>query len=99
MCAILASYPELMDMVRRLFACCQRALRFYLFNDVNQIEAAQITQEVLSRKDAVVPNTFGTVVQDFSAVDFKSRRILDEAKYIPDESKQRIMHKTNLVFG
>jgi len=48
-CAILASYPELMDMVKRLFACCQRALRFYLFNDVDQQEPALIAQEVIQQ--------------------------------------------------
>ena len=37
MVAILASTHELMDIVRRLFASDFRALRFYLFNDVNQI--------------------------------------------------------------
>jgi hypothetical protein len=46
-----------------------------------------------------MPNSFGVVVQDFTAYDFKSRRITDEAKYIPDESRARIIHKDNLVFG
>ena len=39
------------------------------------------------------------IVQDFTEVDFDQRRITDEAKYIPEASKQRIVHKDNLVFG
>lgn len=62
LCAILASYPELMDMVKRLFACCQRALRFYLFNDVDQQDPAEISQEVTKNKDFVFNNSFGVVV-------------------------------------
>jgi hypothetical protein len=38
-------------------------------------------------------------VQDFSGNDFVSRRVLDDTKYIPDESRQRIILKDNLVFG
>jgi predicted Zn-dependent protease len=99
MCAILASYPELMDMVKRLFVCCQRALRFYLFNDVDQVDPFQISHEVAQAKDSIVQNSFGVVVQDFSGHDFKSRRILDEAKYVPEESRSRIIRQENLVFG
>jgi len=51
-----------MDMVKRLFACCQRALRFYLFNDVDQQDPAEISQEVTKNKDFVFNNSFGVVV-------------------------------------
>jgi len=88
-----------MDMVKRLFCCCQRALRFYLFNDVNQVQPETITQEVKQCNDEIVPNTFGVIVQDFTEVDFDQRRVTDESKYIPEASKQRIVHKDNLVFG
>lgn len=39
------------------------------------------------------------VIRDFTVYDFKSRRIVDEMKYIPDESRARVIHKENLVFG
>lgn len=97
--AILASYPELLDMIKRLFACCQRALRFYIFNDVDQLDPVRIAEEVAAQKDQIMPNSFGVVVKDFTAYDFKAHRITDEAKYIPDDSKARIIHKDNLVFG
>lgn len=46
-----------------------------------------------------MPNSFGIVVEDFTAYDLKSRKITDETKYIPDESRARVIHKENLVFG
>ena len=86
-------------MVKRLFACCWRAIRFYIFNDTDQEDLVKIGQEVAQRKDSILPNSFGIVVQDFSGNDFVSRRVLDDTKYIPDESRQRIILKENLVFG
>lgn len=88
-----------MDMVKRLFACCQRALRFYLFNDVAQVDPSNISAEVIHNQDQITQNSFGVVIQDFLAYEFKSQRIVDENKYSPDDSRTRVIHKENLVFG
>ena len=49
-----------------------------------------IASEVMQQNTQIIPNTFGVVVQDFTSIDFESRRIHDEAKYKPDASRIRI---------
>jgi len=47
--ALLASFVELGDILKRIFAGCHRALRYYVFYDENQIDPAEIKKQVAEK--------------------------------------------------
>ena len=51
------------------------------------------------KKEGIIPNTFGTVVQDCTEIDFLERRESDDNVYQPEQSKIRVHQRQNLVFG
>jgi hypothetical protein len=52
--AIVKSYPELMDTLSKLFGGCLRALRYFVFYDIDQETPRVITKIVADQNLAVV---------------------------------------------
>lgn len=97
--AVLQCYFEFADLLRRLFATDPRTLKYYVLNDSLQLPPYEIRKIVERKKEGIIPNTFGTVVQDFTEIDFLDRREVDDNAYKPEHSKVRVQAKQDLVFG
>ena len=64
-----------------MFAGDGRTLKYYVLNDNLQLPPYEIRKIVERKKEGIIPNTFGTVVLDFSEIDFIARRESDENGY------------------
>ena len=82
--AILNCYYEFSEILRRLFAGDGRTLKYYVLNDNLQVPPYEIRKIVERKKEGIVPNTFETVVLDFSEIDFLERRESDDSVYQPE---------------
>ena len=68
--AIVKSYPELMETLQKLFGGCLRALRYFVFYDIDQETPRVITKNISDDNLGVLQNSFGVVVNDMTEVDF-----------------------------
>ena len=49
--------------------------------------------------EAILPNTFGVVVRDYSKVDFVGRRHKTHTEYNVEQIRSRVFQKSEIVFG
>lgn len=79
--AIVECCYELMETLGKFFGADMRALRFFSFYDVDQVDPFQIANEVKMSGSAIFTSSVGVVVQDLTNVDFVSKRYTDDTKY------------------
>ena len=59
-------------------------------NDESQMSPADISKGVAVSGEAIMANSFGTVVADYTTVDFIGRRHQASLEYNVDEVRQRV---------
>ena len=82
-----------------LFASKARTIKHYVINDTNQLKPDKIAQIVRSQDEVIVPNTFGTIVRDYSNFDFVQRAIESAKDYNVEKTYQRVNQKHQIIFG
>lgn len=97
--AIVAMHPELAELLKRIFASEGRTNKSYILKDENQLPRAEIKRLVDQGGEAIVPNTYGEVVRDYTQIDFVGRRHPSNQEYIVEQVIQRTNLKREIVFG
>ena len=80
--AIINLYHELSETLMRIFATEGRTMKHYVTKDENQLPRAEIQRIVEQGAEAIMPNTFGDVVRNYTEVNFIERRHPSNQEYV-----------------
>ena len=75
----------------RIFAAEGRTIKQYICKDAQQLPHSEIKRIVDQSNEAIVPNTFGEIVQDYTKVDFVGRRHPPNQEYVVE----MVINRTN----
>jgi len=78
--ALLACYPELSEILKKIFGGCHRALKFYMIHDCDQIEPVKGVESliVIDKLDIDFVASRASIVDASQDIDGAKRRVLSQ---------------------